>query len=354
MRMFKPGWAFSIAALAAGAVLLMHPQTSATVELSQRRASSFLIVFGLGDTTPSAWDGSIAVQAAEVLSVEGWRFDDTDQIDGLNWKLSTHAIDNPTTVPGAPPQLGLPGSGMGRLASIENGVIVTISAPGEAVTCTVMTAQGSIQFSCASLPYGRQMRFLNGRVLVERVPAALQLTNSIEEEDFPAIAKTEDDVWVSFVRFVHGDRSLAQEMSIASEPPSFDFLARPTGRASDEIRITSDGGADLNPVAATDAGGRVWVAWQGFRKGNLEVLAAVEQGDGMSSEAVVSFSPASDWDPAIAAAPNGEVAISWDTYDKGDYDVYARRAHFDGGIAARRSNSGGRITQLRGPQLDRL
>ena len=70
---------------------------------------------------------------------------------------------------------------MGRLASIENGVIVTISAPGEAVTCTVMTAQGSFQFSCASLPYGRQMRFLNGRVLVERVPPALQLTNSIEE-----------------------------------------------------------------------------------------------------------------------------------------------------------------------------
>ena len=28
------------------------PQTSATVELSQRRASSFLIVFGLGDKTP--------------------------------------------------------------------------------------------------------------------------------------------------------------------------------------------------------------------------------------------------------------------------------------------------------------
>jgi len=41
--------------------------------------------------------------------------------------------------------------------------------------------QGSFQFSCASLPYGRQMRFLNGRVLVERVPPALQLTNSIEE-----------------------------------------------------------------------------------------------------------------------------------------------------------------------------
>jgi len=123
--MLKPAWAFSLAALAGGAATLMHPKPAARVEISQPRASSFLIVFGVGDTTPSAWDGSIAVHGAEVVRLEGWRFDDTDQIDGLSWKLSTHTIDNPTTVPGAPPQLGLPDTGMPRLRSIENGVMVT-------------------------------------------------------------------------------------------------------------------------------------------------------------------------------------------------------------------------------------
>ena len=91
------------------------------------------------------------------------------------------------------------------------------------------------------------------------------------------------------------------------------------------MRLTSDPGTDVNPVAATDAKGRVWVAWQGFRNNNLEILAAAQNGDSFSKEAIVSFSKRSDWDPAIAAAPNGEVAVAWDTYDKGDYDVYFRR-----------------------------
>ena len=85
---------------------------------------------------------------------------------------------------------------------------------------------------------------------------------------------------------------------------------------------------DLNPVAATDTAGRIWLAWQGYRDGNLEILAAAQQGDSFSGETVVSFSQASDWDPSIAAAPNGDIAISWDTYDKGDYDVYFRRLRF--------------------------
>src|SRR5581483_203192 len=100
---------------------------------------------------------------------------------------------------------------------------------------------------------------------------------------------------------------------------------RPDGGWEPEIRITSGRGPDMKPVAVADAKGRVWIAWQGYRNGNLEILAAVQNGDGFSPEAKVSFSNASDWDPAIASSPNGDVAVTWDTYDQGDYDVYARR-----------------------------
>jgi hypothetical protein len=95
------------------------------------------------------------------------------------------------------------------------------------------------------------------------------------------------------------------------------------------MRLTTDPGTDVNPVATTDAKGRVWVAWQGYRNGSLDILATVQRGDRFTPETTVSFSPASDWDPAIAAASNGEVAVSWDTYDKGDYDVYFRRLRLD-------------------------
>src|SRR5207237_10841805 len=95
----------------------------------------------------------------------------------------------------------------------------------------------------------------------------------------------------------------------------------------------SDPGPDSNPFAAPDPQGRVRTAWQAFRNGNLEILAAVQDGNRFSPEATISFSPASDWDPAIATSANGEVAVSWDTYDKGDYDVYFRRLRSDSGKA---------------------
>ena len=109
---------------------------------------------------------------------------------------------------------------------------------------------------------------------------------------------------------------------------NFDLYAKRItvdGSVSSEVRITTLPGTDLNPVATTDSAGRVWVAWQAFRATNLEILAAVQQGDTFSAERVVSTSPANNWDPAIAASAAGDVAVSWDTYDKGDYDVYVRQ-----------------------------
>jgi len=258
----------------------------------------------------------------------------------------------------------------------------------------VETAQGSFAFTAAELPYGVVRSYLKNRVLVERVPTSVQLTVSDEEQDFPAVAQSGDDVYVSFVEFVHGDRSKVVEGQFREEPKSFDFLARPAGgdqvllqhyskskrvwspsmevsaagqdvmrtavavdgrkrvwviwsanrngnfdlyarryeggKWSAEMRLTTDPGPDLNPVAATDAGGRVWVAWQGFRNGNLEILAAAQNGDRFAREEVVSVSAASDWDPSLAAAANGEVAVAWDTYDKGDYDVWFRRMRWEG------------------------
>ncbi len=227
-------------------------------------------------------------------------------------------------------------------------------------------------------------------------PAFVQLTHSMEDHDYPAIAQSADFVYVAYVRFLHSDRAAEQRTKFDKAPASFEYLARETGgdqvflltyskskrtwsepvsvsaakqdvlrtavavdgkgqvwvfwaanksgnfdiyarpqqsgKWGAETRITTDVGTDLNPVATTDTKGHVWVAWQGFRNRNLEILTAVQQDAGFTKEQIVSFSPRSDWDPSIAAAPNGEVAIAWDTYDKGDYDVYFRRVRMDGGI----------------------
>jgi len=358
---------------------LLYPDAAITpAAISSPATQSFLVILGVNGNAALNWDGSITATGATILSLKGWRFSGTDSISGTSsWKLATRDSN------------GVGGNGPIE----ENGIIVTTSASTGPVAFDVKTTQGNFTFSSQDVPFGVSKTFLNGRALAAQTGASLQLTSSAEEEDFPSMAQSGDDVYLAYTRFVHGDRTLAQTLSTKQVITDFAFLARPTGgdqvfflhysksqrvwtgpfpvtgtgedlmrvavaidgqgrawivysaqragnfdlyarsaRAdgtlSSEIRLTRDPGTDVSPVAATDANGRVWVAWQGFRNNNLEVLASVQTGDTFAPETIVSTSPASDWDPAIATAPNGEVAISWDTYDKGDYDVYLRRARF--------------------------
>jgi hypothetical protein len=361
---------------------LSYPQTSTpAAPITAPNAQSFLLILGIGEKADTNWDGSITATGGTILSLNGWRFAGTDSITGTSsWKVTA-------TMTAAGPNES--GNGLYQ----ENGLIVTFAQSSTPVAFAVKTTQGNFSFTSQDVSFGASKAFLNGQALMMPTAAALQLTSSDEEEDFPAMAQSGDDVYLAYTRFVHGDRTKALNLDIKSVLTNFTFLSRATGmdqilllhyskgqrvwtgpfavttpaedamrnavaidgqgrawvfystqrngnfdiyarssRAdgsmSSEIRLTTDPGTDVYPVAATDATGRVWVAWQGYRNNNLEILAAAQNGDTFTSETIVSTSPASDWDAAIAAAPNGEVAISWDTYDKGDYDVYLRRVRF--------------------------
>jgi hypothetical protein len=366
------------------AVRLWHPAVSPlAASISSPTAQSFLIIFGIGDKADTNWDGSIAATGGTILSLEGWRFTGTDAITGTSsWKMLSRA--------------GPPGPNQTAGPMQENGLIVTIAASNSPVTLDIKTGHGNFSFTSQDLPFGATKSFLSGSALVAQTGAPLQLTTSNEDEDFPAMAQANDDVYLTYTQFVHGDRSKATRLTTNTTITDFTPFARPAGgdqvflmhnsksqrvwtgpfavtnagedvmrsavavdgqgrawvfystqrsgnfdiyaRSSradgtmtSEIRLTTDPGTDLFPVAVTDSVGRVWVTWQGFRNNNLEILASVLNGDTFTPETIVSTSKASDWDPAIAAAPNGEIAISWDTYDKGDYDVYLRRVHFGSG-----------------------
>jgi hypothetical protein len=377
--------AFAALAWVAGKRLFYPSVAIRAATLSSPAAQSYLIILGVGDTAPTKWDGSITAAGATILSLQGWRFTATDAISGTSsWTLSTRQAPPPPQQTTGPMQ--------------ENGIIVTIAAPTGAVTFNVQTAQGNFSFTSTEVPFGTTKYLMKATagfysVHISQTAAPFQLTTSNEEEDFPSMAQSGDDVYLAYTEFVHGDRS--QEVALgtkttitdftpysrpvggdqvllmhysksqrvwtgpfpvtntgedlmrnavaidslgrawvfysANRSGNFDIYARnsdASGNMSAEIRLTTDVGTDLFPVAATDAAGRVWVAWQGFRNNNLEVLASVQNGNTFWPETIVSTSPASDWDPAIATSADGEVAVSWDTYDKGDYDVYVRRLQF--------------------------
>ena len=319
------------------------------------------------------WDGTVAVSDGAVRAIQGVRFGPEDSTDySSSWKAITRA--------------------QGPGTAVENGVIITALAQANS-RWSIHTPRGDFSFMLTDLHWGDHVAFLDGAVEVERAPATKQLTTSDDDEDFPALAKSKDDIWMSYVRFSHSDRSAESFQPIGQPLKSFEALARPAGgdqvlaarwsretnswsaamavtpkggtvnrtaiavdgknrvwvvwsalrdggfgvfarsgtvtekavQWSPEIRVSRNGGPDLSPVAATDARGRVWIAWQGYRNGNLEILASVQNELAFSAEKVISTSPANDWDPAIAAAPNGDVAVSWGTYDKGDYDVWFRK-----------------------------
>ena len=94
--------------------------------------------------------------------------------------------------------------------------------------------------------------------------------------------------------------------------------------AGEQVQISKEAGADIDPVATTDAGGRVWIAWQGWRNGVAAIYAVHQEGKGFSKPVKISNSNQNEWDPAIAADKSGRVAVAWDSYRNGNYDVYAR------------------------------
>jgi hypothetical protein len=123
-------------------------------------------------------------------------------------------------------------------------------------------------------------------------------------------------VWVAWAQPVAGNWEIFRRTY--TPPRSGDG----GGTWSETVQVTRAAGSDFHVVAATDAAGIVWFAWQAWRNDNYDILAMPQRADGAIR--TVSSSPANDWSPAIAADGKGGVYVAWDTYDKGNYDVLLR------------------------------
>jgi hypothetical protein len=345
--------------------------------------TAFRILFGMTDRESTKWDGALAVSPGAIARIEPWRFDEDDKIEESSaatarWKISTRQGRAFAAQPQRP--------------VVANGVIVAFRNLTSASEVSVETAQGKFSFRPVDLPYGKTVKLLEGRVMVDRVTASERIAGSRDEQDYPAAAADrEGNVWVAYAQFTPNPKFTGVRWSGTGETKNFAELAEPTGGdqimlmkwsrgalseavavtekggdlykpavaldgsgrvwvfwpASDggnfdlyarsfeagkggkTVKLTSDRGPDIAPVAATDAKGRVWVTWQGFRNGRSQIRASYQQGDKFSDEILVASSISNEWNPAIAAAPNGDVTIAWDSYRNGNYDVYLRS--FDSG-----------------------
>lgn len=362
-----------------------------TQPLAMPESVTFRVLLGVTDAEPTDWSGSVVLTGGSVRSIKGWRFAQNDSTDyQSSWKLSTRRgivraaqkkggnrapmEDNGVLItasldsPDARYEIRTPAGAFSFVARElpygESKAVLDGRARVERVPGSLQLTTSAEEQDHPALAqrgddlYLAYVDFTHGD-RAQALPQQLQK----EPANFAALARPTGGDQVKLMRYSKSKRvwSAAEAVSptgqdvmrtavavdgsgrvwvvwSAQRDGNFDLFARvfEGGKwTAGEMRVTSNAGQDLNPVAATDSSGRVWIAWQAYRQGNLEILAAAQDGARFGAEQRVSFSAASDWDPSIAAAgQGGEVAIAWDTYDKGDYDVYARKLRWEspGGV----------------------
>src|SRR5215831_15863792 len=334
---------------------------------------SVQVLLGATDAESKTWDGGVRSQGGNIVTIEPWRFEGSDALDGNRWRMSTHSARR------------FGGANQPEAPIVANGIILTLAGPN--ATLDFETAQGNFQVRTDELSYGRFVSKLDGRVLVDRIPVTNRIARTPEEEDYPsAAADREGNVWMAYVAFKHhprhnelrqalrepiqdferlkeptgGDQVLLRKYSGGAWGPplaitepgldlyrtavavdskqrtwvfwsqnnrgNFDIFARSVtgGSPGPVIQISKDVGSDIDPVAAAGAQGNVWVAWQGWRNGRARIFAASLDGDRFTAPSVVSQSAGNEWNPAIAAAADGRVTVAWDSYRNGNYDIFMR------------------------------
>ncbi len=295
---------------------------------------SIRILFGLTDSASTNWDGSLTVTSGTVARVEPWRFDEDDKLEEnagassiARWKMSTH-------------QARAFGANAARQPVVANGVIVTFAKLTSASETTVETPQGKFQFHPMEIAYGKSVRFLDERVMVDRVPASNALTRSRADQDYPAAAADrEGNVWVAYVQFTPDPKFTGIRWVSGSPEPMKDFaelaevnhgdqlmLARYSrGAWSEAIALTEERGDLFKPAIAVDGAGKTWVFWSANKNGNFDLYARLVENGKPGQTIQITTDSGPDIVPVAATDAKGSVWVAWQAFRNGRSQIRAAR-----------------------------
>lgn len=334
------------------------------------------IALGLKDVEGTDWSGEITISAGKILSIDIMQGNVKGKVEKAKVEGGKFSVRSVVTMKKKEKK---------KKDEITRPVLrVTLDAPKEA-RVKVNTAKGNFDFVLGDLPIATSKTFLDGQARVLREEGALRLTGPDTEDDYPVIARAPDGkLWLAYSEYTkskgyvservlvgnfdelvpsgHGDQIRlkqfdGKEWSAAVDvtEPGLDIW-RPTitvdrkgivhlawaqqvdgkwdvyyrsftpakSAWSPPANLTKDTGGGFNVVAASAPSGDVWLAYQSWQGGRLQIVAAKLQpkAGGLSVEQFpVAPAPANCWSPAIAADSKGNVYIAYDTYEKQNYDV---------------------------------
>ena len=341
-----------------GLLLLTGPVAAQVIpSLTGDDVVSVRVRFGVTDTEPRSWNGSVEASSGDVLAVRNWSVHPSESVDGASWTMATRPGMN------YPRRVYQWEDPKGTVTYLHHPGIVVDVAARSGTRLAFSTPQGDFDLRPNDLRVGEAFSFLDGAVLADRVAPAEPLSSPDVENDFATMTSGEDgEVWAAWTTYRDGGVSIVARrfdgstwqpaVVVTSEPGdrlmpklgrdgegrpwavwseqmdgNFDLYGRylESGSWSATERLTSAPQADIEHELVTDADGNLWLVWQGFRDGRSDILARRHDGSRWSAEETVSTSPANDWTPAVAACDDGSVHVAWDTYDQGNYDVLVRR-----------------------------
>jgi hypothetical protein len=330
-----------LASVSAG--IYLYSQSPPPGRITSTPGESYLIILGTQDKAPTLWAGGIKITGSTLLDLSVWR---RGKGDSVNVAKSSFVV-NTRKLTGVSGNTSLPENGIvvtvaPQTTDIMFGVGITHKA-GTPVDCTVPSPT-CFSFHSSDLPFGAGKYFLNGNVYVARTTPALQLTSSLEEEDFPSIARSGDDVWISYVRFVHGDRTLQQPTGFKQPLPqwvqdqNFGLLARPAG--GDQVftmhysvsgrtwtgpyPITAAGEDVMRTAVAIDGQKRAWVFYSTQRSNNFDLYARrIDPAGTVSSEVRLTTLPGTDLNPVATTDSTGRVWVAWQAFRATNLQILA-------------------------------
>jgi hypothetical protein len=331
------------------------------------RSWEVLVLMGAGDTKPAEWDGSLTVTAGDIFEMHGYRTELPDRIlPQGGWRIATkveRVLDSSPIEGGASPEMMV----------LPKGVLVRGSGT-EATRVEVRTRQGECGFQPMRVAFGAPMTCLGGRIEVNRVPAATDLSGTeLRQHDFPSIgAGPEGTLWAAWLSY-HDRR---EELNFRRYQAGKWTRLIPVGRATEDLwrpqvatdaankpwliwseqergnwdiyamswddnewgaraRLSEDVAPDIEPCVARGADGTIYVVWQSLAGGWSHIRMRYLKDGKWSQTIAVTEGEHNDWEPAVAVGPNGTAQIVWDRYTD-DYDVYARAFSPADGLAAER------------------
>ena len=319
--------------------------------------SMFLVTFGERSGNTRSWTGEVSVSGGELETLRGYKFDLQDEVLPPNrWTIAAH------------PAVGLRKPTHFYPANYKNepsvGIILTILAKPECKVRISGAKSGALEFRPAEIGTAARKSFFDGDVRVIRLPVAREIGSNEWQDDYPSIAADrqgalwaawtgyhaerddlglrcyKDGVWSVYlpVPGATGDVWWPQVVVDANDDPwvvwaqmeagNWDIYTAGFHKADNQWtvveRISSDAMVDSNPTARMDKAGNLFVAWQGFRGRNSQILLRVRRNGAWSETYTVAAGPANNWEPSLAVDSSGRAWIAWDTYRNGNYDVYLR------------------------------